>query len=73
MAIEIPRSRHKVAPMKKGEMRVVGTLKASWIERFNRIQARAALFRPAIPRPKGVQKFRTWEEFDRATQPWLTK
>jgi len=49
--------------VKQGEMRVVGTLKGTPIERFGRNQRRAALVAPPTGQPPGVLRFRTWEEF----------
>ncbi len=54
---------------KKGEMLVVGTIKASPMERFRRNQRRAALVAPAAGSKSGVLRFRTWEEF----ASWKTK
>jgi hypothetical protein len=49
--------------VKKGEMLVVGTIKASPMERFGRNQRRASLVAPAVGAKSGVLRFRTWEEF----------
>lgn len=73
MTVELPPSPATLLPMEKGTMRIVGSVRQSWTERFNRVQSRAALFRPAVARPKGVQRFRTWEEMEQATRPWLRK
>ncbi len=50
--------------VKKGEMLVVGTIKATPMERFGRNQRRAALVAPAAGTKSGVLRFRTWEEFN---------
>ncbi len=47
---------------KKGEMLVVGSVKATPMERFGRNQRRAALVAPPQARKPGVLRFRTWEE-----------
>lgn len=49
--------------VKKGEMREVGTIKASPLVRFGRNQRRAALVAPRAGSPTGVARFRTWDEF----------
>lgn len=54
---------------KKGEMLVVGTIKATPLERFGRNQRRAASVAPKAGVKSGVLRFRTWEEF----AAWKTK
>lgn len=49
--------------VKKGEMLVVGTIKATPMERFGRNQRRAAAVAPRAGSKSGVLRFRTWEEF----------
>ncbi len=48
---------------KRGEMREVGTIKASPLVRFGRNQRRAALVAPRTGSATGVRRFRTWDEF----------
>lgn len=50
--------------VKKGDMLVVGTIKATPMERFGRNQRRAGLVAPPRVVKAGVMRFRTWEEFD---------
>lgn len=50
--------------VKKGDMLVVGTIKATPMERFGRNQRRAALTAPPLTVKPGVIRFRTWEDFD---------
>jgi len=47
----------------RGQMREVGRITASPLERFGRNQRRAAAVAPGAGEPKGVRRFRTWEEF----------
>lgn len=49
--------------VKKGDMLVVGTIKAAPMERFGRNQRRAAAVAPKSGSKPGVIRFRTWEEF----------
>ncbi|SDS45906.1 hypothetical protein [Opitutus sp. GAS368] len=49
--------------VKKGEMLVVGTIKATPMERFGRNQRRAAAVAPQAGSKPGVIRFRTWEDF----------
>ncbi len=55
--------------VKKGDMLVVGTIKATPMERFGRNQRRAAAVAPPSAAKSGVLRFRTWEEF----ALWKTK
>gem|GEM_PF-2123547 len=48
--------------IKKGDMLVVGSIKATPMERFGRNQRRAALVAPPRRVKPGVLRFRTWEE-----------
>ena len=48
---------------KNGEMREVGTIKATPLVRFGRNQRRAVLVSPRAGFPVGVACFRTWDEF----------
>lgn len=49
---------------KKG-VRVLGgkNLRSTW-ERFNRLQKTANLLAGGVREPKGVHRFKTWEEFN---------
>ena len=49
--------------VKKGDMLVVGTVKAAPMERFGRNQRRAAAVAPMAGSKPGVIRFRTWAEF----------
>lgn len=50
-------------PMKRsGEMRVVGRLRDDFLTQMGRNQRQAYLLAPRAGFPKGVQKFRTWDE-----------
>lgn len=44
-------------------MLIVGTIKASPMERFGRNQRRAAMVAPTAGARSGLLRFRTWEEF----------
>lgn len=55
--------------VKKGDMLVVGAIKATPMERFGRNQRRAAAVAPPRVTKSGVMRFRTWEDFDL----WKTK
>lgn len=48
---------------KRGEIREVGTIKASPLVRFGRNQRQAYLVAPRAGSPTGVRCFRTWDEF----------
>ncbi len=48
----------------KAAIREVGKTTASPLVRFGRNQRRAALVAPRAGWPKGVQKFRTWQELE---------
>ncbi len=54
---------------KKGEMLVVGSIKATPMERFGRNQRRAAAVAPLRAVKPGGLRFRTWEE----ANAWKTK
>jgi hypothetical protein len=47
---------------RKGVMLVVGKLRSDSLTLMGRNQRRAHLLAPRAGFPKGVQKFRTWEE-----------
>ena len=47
---------------RKGEMLVVGNLRSDSLTQMGRNQRRAHLLAPRAGFPKGVQKFRTWDE-----------
>jgi hypothetical protein len=47
---------------RKGEMLVVGKLGSDPLAQMGRVQRRAHLLAPQAGFPKGVQKFRTWDE-----------
>lgn len=47
---------------RKGEMLVVGKLRSDPLTQMGRVQRRAHLLAPNAGFPKGVQKFRTWDE-----------
>lgn len=48
---------------RKGEIRELGVIREDWVARFGRLQRRVNLVAPPRLRVKGVQRFRTWEEF----------
>ena len=47
---------------RSGEMRVVGRLRDDFLTQMGHNQRRAYLLAPRAGFPKGVQKFRTWDE-----------
>lgn len=50
----------------KGYMKVVGDVnRRPYAERFNRLQRRATLILPGGVCPRGVFRFRSYEEFER--------
>lgn len=57
--------------VKKGDMLVVGAIKATPLQRFGRNQRRAAAVAARTGSKSGVIRFRTWEEFGswQARQP----
>jgi hypothetical protein len=53
---------------RKGEMLVVGKLRDDPLTQMGRNQRMAHLLAPRAGLPKGVQRFRTWDEADTWTK-----
>ena len=58
------------APLK---VREVGRIKASVLQRFGRNQRRAALVAPNLGQPKGIRRFKTWEDVDACRKARIQK